>query len=50
MIEKAKKLMAENPDKCTLPSAFKTVYDKHPELVAKDKAAHVEKVTKAVGY
>jgi hypothetical protein len=50
MMEKAEKLMAENPGKYTLPLAFKTVYDKHPELVAMDKAAHVAKVTKAMGH
>jgi hypothetical protein len=50
MMEKAQKLMAENPGKYTLPGAFKTVYAAHPELVAMDKAAHVAKVTKVMGY
>jgi len=42
--------MAENPGEYTLPAAFKVIYAKHPELVAMDKAAHVAKVTKAMGY
>jgi len=50
MMEKAHTLMAENPGKYTLPGAFKTVYAKHPELAAMDKAAHVAKVTKAMGH
>jgi hypothetical protein len=50
MMEKAQKLMVENPGKYTLPGAFKTVYAEHPELVAMDKAAHFGKVAKAMGY
>jgi hypothetical protein len=50
MMEKAQKLMAKNPGKYTLPVAFKTVYANHPDLVAMDKAAHIAKVAKAMGY
>ena len=49
VMEKAQKLMAENPGKYTLPGDFKVIYAKHPELVAMDKAAHFGKVAKAMG-
>ena len=49
LTEKAQALMRQDPA-LTFAKAFEVAYHKHPELVAMDKAAHVAKVTKAMGH